>query len=192
MNQQKLDQHLDAVLRAAGSALRHYSLPKSLDDMRAAMKAAIDDATLDLQARVAELEAERAERAAQKPVAQIDDDECFQGPCRHATAFVPMPRGTPLYAAPPVTAPVRLTDKQIAESHANEIMNCLQDPCDKSESVMPMPHDVNRFVRAIETAVLRANGFNIDHPEHALELVGLRGCTGGAERGEDQAAEAGG
>jgi len=31
-------------------------------------------------------------------------------------------------------------------------------------------------------------GYN--HPEHALELVGLRGCTGGAERGEDQAAEA--
>jgi len=92
----------------------------------------------------------------------------------------------------PVTAPVRLTDKQIAESHANEIMNCLQDPCDKSESVMPMPHDVNRFVRAIETAVLRANGFKIDHPEHAIELVGLRGCTGGAERGEDQPAEAGG
>lgn len=61
-----------------------------------------------------------------------------------------------------VTVPVRLTDKQIAESHANEIMNCMQDPCDKSESVMPMPHDVNRFVRAIETAVLRANGFKVE------------------------------
>ena len=103
MDANKIDQHLNAVLRAAGSALRHYSLPKSLDDMRAAMKAAIDDATSDLQARVAELEAERAERAAQKPVAQVDDDECFQGPCRHATAFIPMHRGTLLYAEPPVT-----------------------------------------------------------------------------------------
>ena len=120
MDANKIDQHLNAVLRAAGSALRYYSLPKSLEDMRAAMKAAIDDATSDLQARVAELEAERAERAAQKPVAQIDDDECFQGPCRHATAFVPMHRGTLLYAEPPVTdlgkvtvtAPARLTDEQ--------------------------------------------------------------------------------
>ena len=103
MDANKIDQHLNAVLRAAGSALRYYSLPKSLEDMRAAMKAAIDDATSDLQARVAELEAERAERAAQKPVAQIDDDECFQGPCRHATAFVPMHRGALLYAAQPVT-----------------------------------------------------------------------------------------
>lgn len=36
----------------------------------------------------------------QKPVARIDDDENFQGPCRHAMAFVPMHRGTPLYARP--------------------------------------------------------------------------------------------
>ena len=33
------DQHLDAVLKASGSALRHYSLPISLDKMRAAMRA---------------------------------------------------------------------------------------------------------------------------------------------------------
>lgn len=37
----EIDQHLDAVLRAAGSALRHYSMQKSLDDMRAAMRAAM-------------------------------------------------------------------------------------------------------------------------------------------------------
>lgn len=160
-----------------------------------------------------------AEREKQEPVAWLDksteerpgDTVWLPGDLKGMdTSWL-----VPLYAAQPVTAPVRLTDKQIAESHANEIMNCLQDPCDKSESVMPMPHDVNRFVRAIETAVLRANGFNIDHPEHALELVGLRGCnsqhggarkpepciyrmrttdpgcTGCADRNEDQAAEAG-
>ena len=60
MDANKIDQHLNAVLRAAGSALRHYSLPKSLEDMRAAMKAAIDDATSELQARVAELESEKS------------------------------------------------------------------------------------------------------------------------------------
>lgn len=36
-----VDRHLDAVLRASGSALRHYSMQKSLDDMRAAMRAAM-------------------------------------------------------------------------------------------------------------------------------------------------------
>ena len=69
MDANKIDQHLNAVLRAAGSALHHYSLPKSLEDMRAAMKAAIDDATSDLQARVAELEAElAAARTAPEPI----------------------------------------------------------------------------------------------------------------------------
>lgn len=36
-----IDQHLDRILRGAGSALRHYSLPKSLDDMRAALRQAV-------------------------------------------------------------------------------------------------------------------------------------------------------
>ena len=44
MDQQKLDAHLDTLLRAAGSALRHYSLPKSREDMRAALREAIDKA----------------------------------------------------------------------------------------------------------------------------------------------------
>jgi hypothetical protein len=48
----------------------------------------------------------------QEPVARIDDDESFQGPCRHAMAFVPMHRGSPLYAYP---VPAReLTDADIA------------------------------------------------------------------------------
>lgn len=34
-----LDQHLDAVLRAAGSALHNYTMAKSLSDMRAALRA---------------------------------------------------------------------------------------------------------------------------------------------------------
>lgn len=37
-----IDKHLDAVLRASGSALRHYSLPKVLADMRSAMREAIN------------------------------------------------------------------------------------------------------------------------------------------------------
>lgn len=41
MNYSDIDRHLDAVLRASGSALRHYSMAKILDDMRAAMRAAM-------------------------------------------------------------------------------------------------------------------------------------------------------
>lgn len=37
----EVDKHLDAVLRASGSALRHYSLQMTLDQMRAAMRAAM-------------------------------------------------------------------------------------------------------------------------------------------------------
>lgn len=36
-----LDTHLDAVLRASGSALRHYSNEKTKEEMRAAMATAI-------------------------------------------------------------------------------------------------------------------------------------------------------
>lgn len=36
-----VDKHLDAVLRASGSALRYYTMQKPLDEMRAAMRAAM-------------------------------------------------------------------------------------------------------------------------------------------------------
>jgi len=42
IDQAAIDKHLDAVLRASGSALRHYSMQKTLDDMRAAMRTAMD------------------------------------------------------------------------------------------------------------------------------------------------------
>jgi hypothetical protein len=41
MSQEQLDKHLDAILRASGSALRFYTMQKSIDDMRAALLAAI-------------------------------------------------------------------------------------------------------------------------------------------------------
>jgi hypothetical protein len=42
-----VDQHLDAVLRAAGSGLRYYSMQKTLDEMRAAMRKAMEAAVKD-------------------------------------------------------------------------------------------------------------------------------------------------
>jgi hypothetical protein len=41
MTNEQLDTHLDAILRAAGSALRHYTLDKSKTDMREALRAAL-------------------------------------------------------------------------------------------------------------------------------------------------------
>lgn len=37
-----VDKHLDAVLRASGSGLRHYSIQKTLDGMRTAMRTAME------------------------------------------------------------------------------------------------------------------------------------------------------
>jgi hypothetical protein len=45
VDQATIDKHLDTVLRASGSALRHYSMQKTLDDMRAAMRAAMGSTT---------------------------------------------------------------------------------------------------------------------------------------------------
>jgi len=50
---EQLDQHLDAILKAAGSALRHYTMQKSRDDMRAALRAALS-ATQPAQAAQSE------------------------------------------------------------------------------------------------------------------------------------------
>lgn len=50
-----VDRHLDAVLRAAGSGLRYYSLPKSLDQMRAAMVTALRQAAESERAACAAL-----------------------------------------------------------------------------------------------------------------------------------------
>lgn len=40
----RIDYHLDQVLKASGSALRHYSMPRMVNAMREAMKAAMDEA----------------------------------------------------------------------------------------------------------------------------------------------------
>ncbi|MGL4265167.1 MAG: hypothetical protein ACRCTX_26385 [Afipia sp.] len=163
----------------------------------------------ELTQRVAELEAERAERGREKPVAWLDkstderpgDTVWLPGDLKGMdTSWL-----VPLYAALPITSPVRLTDEQVETTARNHGTGGWQTLA-----------DMTTFARAIETAVLRANGFKVDHPARPLELVGLRGCnslhggvrepdpciyrmrttdpgcTGCAERDEDQRAEAGG
>lgn len=49
----EIDAHLDAILRASGSALRNYSLPGYLESMRAAVRTVASDAVSKLHAPVA-------------------------------------------------------------------------------------------------------------------------------------------
>lgn len=42
--EQRIDAALDSVLKASGSALKHYTMPKTLDDMREAMRKVMTDA----------------------------------------------------------------------------------------------------------------------------------------------------
>ena len=41
--EQRIDAALDSVLKASGSALRHYTMPKTLADMREAMRKVMFD-----------------------------------------------------------------------------------------------------------------------------------------------------
>lgn len=41
MTDEKIDFHLDKILRAAGTALKHYSMQKTKDDMRQALREAL-------------------------------------------------------------------------------------------------------------------------------------------------------
>ena len=42
--EQRIDAALDSVLKASGSALRHYTMAKTLTDMREAMRKVMSDA----------------------------------------------------------------------------------------------------------------------------------------------------
>lgn len=44
MTDAEIDEHLDKILRAAGSALKNYTMQKQKDDMRQAMREALSSA----------------------------------------------------------------------------------------------------------------------------------------------------
>ena len=107
------------------------------------------------EARVAELEAERAEREKQEPVFAFRrkglEDFCTCSEERYNE----LAQKTSLFevrkfcAAPPVTAPVKLTDEEIVDALGASGSTSL----------------LNKLARAIETAVLRSNGFDIQPTE---------------------------
>lgn len=45
--EQRIDAALDSVLRASGSALKYYTMPKVLDEMREAMRRVMSDSYCD-------------------------------------------------------------------------------------------------------------------------------------------------
>lgn len=112
------------------------------------------DATIKLQdERIAELEAEREK---QEPVLwtskkAIDAVKKFGAGCVYLTSKPEDGNDASLYTTQPVTAPVRLTDSEaeaVARIHGAGGWQTLAD--------------MMRFSRAIETAVLRANGFKVE------------------------------
>lgn len=115
----------------------------------------------------AEREAARAEREKQEPIfwyRPCCGGELYEGPVHNDSITGKWMREerpeewVPLYAATPVTAQVRLNDSEmemIARAHGTGGWQTLDD--------------MVRFARAIETAVLRANGFDIQPPRGRLE-----------------------
>jgi len=53
MTPERIDYHLDAVLRASGSGLRHFSFELTKNKMREALKAAMAEAVAEVPAPVA-------------------------------------------------------------------------------------------------------------------------------------------
>ena len=108
-----------------------------------------------LQSRVAELEAERAERERQEPIATVGWDRNFMWVVWHGKDMPEKGVETLLYAAPPVTAPVRLTDEQVERALRT-------NGAYESDAAYAMAKNgLLTDARAIETAVLRANGFKV-------------------------------
>ena len=54
--QEVIDRHLQSVLRASGSELRHYEMPSVLHNMRNAMRIAIEEGV-----RIGRLDAEKSD-----------------------------------------------------------------------------------------------------------------------------------
>ena len=109
-----------------------------------------------LQSRVAELEAERAERERQEPIATVGWDRNFIGVVWHGKDMPEKGVETLLYAAPPVTAPVRLTDEQVERALRT-------NGAYESDAAYAMAKNgLLTDARAIESAALRANGFKVE------------------------------
>ena len=83
MTDDQIDVHLDNILKASGSALKHYSIQKTKDDMRQALRQAI------------------AGLESQEPVAWVQDVEFEQLPEFAFSWVKTILHDKPLYTHPP-------------------------------------------------------------------------------------------
>ena len=94
--------------------------------------------------------AERAEREKQEPIGRIIFPKRRKAPDVRWADNTQIMEGAAIYAAPPVTAPVRLTDRD-------------KDDLAAPYSGMGGIEDYRAYAQDIEAAVLRANGFKVDN-----------------------------
>jgi len=102
MTDDQLDVHLDNILKASGSALKHYSMQKTKDDMRQALRQAI------------------AELESQEPVAWMKPDVLCDRACMYlcTKGFTQFPECA---TAPPQRTWVGLTDEEIDKTHETQV-----------------------------------------------------------------------
>ena len=144
------------------------------------------DATIKLQdERIAELEAERAEREKQKPVTTVENRYNADGKSCHITDD--LPAGMKLYAAPPVTEQgcVTVTTDESGRAVAvtrqdddHRILSVIWEAppvaapvrlTDRDKDGLAVPYsgmggieDYRAYAQDVETAALRANGFKVE------------------------------
>ena len=140
-----------------------------------------------LQSRVAELEAERAEREKQEPIATVGWDRNFMGVVWHGKDMPEKGVETLLYAAPPVTEQgcVTVTTDESGRAVAvtrqddeHRILSVIWEApvtapvrlTDRDKDGLAVPYsgmggieDYRAYAQDIEAAVLRANGFKVDN-----------------------------
>ena len=146
------------------------------------------DATIKLQdERIAELEAERAEREKQEPIATVGWDRNFMGVVWHGKDMPEKGVETLLYAAPPVTEQgcVTVTTDESGRAVAvtrqdddHRILSVIWEAppvaapvrlTDRDKDGLAVPYsgmggieDYRAYAQDVETAALRANGFKVE------------------------------
>ena len=138
------------------------------------------------EARVAELEAERAERERQEPIATVGWDRNFMGIVWHGKDMPEKGVETLLYAAPPVTEQgcVTVTTDESGRAVAvtrqddeHRILGVIWEApvaapvrlTDRDKDGLAVPYsgmggieDYRAYAQDVETAALRANGFKVE------------------------------
>ena len=129
---------------------------QAIDDTRSAVSLPIP---FVMRFAVLVAAAERAKQERQEPVGHIIFPKRRKAPDVRWADNTQIMEGAAIYAAPPVTAPVRLTDDQVERALRTK-------GAYESDAAYAMAKDgLLTDARAIEAASLRANGFDVQPAE---------------------------